>query len=204
MAGNDELRFGPLGNSCVHLCIDMQRMFAEQTDWCTPWMPRVLPKVLQIVEGHPRQTVFTRFIPAQAPGEGEGTWKRYYERWASMTIEHLGADKIDLVPELARFVPPAGVVDKHVYSPWLDTDLHERLRARGTDTLVVTGGETDVCVLSAVLGAVDRGYRIIIVTDGLCSSSDEAHDAMLTLYHGRYGQQVETVTTETLLQSWAQ
>jgi nicotinamidase-related amidase len=54
-----------------------------------------------------------------------------------------------------------------------------------------------------VLGAVDLGYRIIIVTDGLCSSSDEAHDAMLTLYHGRYGQQVETVTTDTLLQSWA-
>lgn len=72
----------------------------------------------------------------------------------------------------------------------------------GIDTLVVTGGETDVCVLSAVLGAVDRGYRIIIVTDALCSSSDEAHDAMLTLYHGRYGQQVETVTTGTLLRSW--
>jgi nicotinamidase-related amidase len=202
MAANDELRFGPLGDSCVHLCIDMQRMFAEQTDWCTPWMARVLPKVVQIVEAHPRQTLFTRFVPAQSPGEGEGTWKRYYERWASMTIEHLGENKIDLVPELARFVPPAEIVDKHVYSPWLDTDLHERLRRRGIDTLVVTGGETDVCVLSAVLGAVDRGYRIIIVTDGLCSSSDEAHDAMLILYHGRYGQQVETVTTDTLLQSW--
>jgi nicotinamidase-related amidase len=54
-----------------------------------------------------------------------------------------------------------------------------------------------------VLGAVDLGYRIIIVTDGLCSSSDKAHDAMLTLYHGRYGQQVEAVATDTLLQSWA-
>ena len=202
MAGNDELRFGPLGNSCAHLCIDMQRMFAEHTDWCTPWMPRVLPKVLQIVEAHPAETFFTRFIPAQTSGQGEGTWRRYYERWASMTVEQLGADKIDLVPELTRFVPPAEIVDKHVYSPWLDTDLHERLRARGRDTLVVTGGETDVCVLSAVLGAVDRGYRIIVVTDGLCSSSDEAHDAMLTLYHGRYGQQVETVTTDTLLRSW--
>jgi hypothetical protein len=59
------------------------------------------------------------------------------------------------------------------------------------------------CVLGTVLGAVDLGYRIIIVTDGLCSSSDKAHDAMLTLYHGRYGQQVEAVATDTLLQSWA-
>ncbi|GJE31299.1 cysteine hydrolase family protein [Methylobacterium oxalidis] len=202
MAGDDELRFGALGDGCVHLCVDMQRMFAEHTDWCTPWMPCVLPKVEQIVEAQPRQTVFTRFIPAQAYGHGEGTWKRYYERWASMTIERLGPDRIELVPELARFVPPAETVDKHVYSPWVETGLHERLRARGIDTLVVTGGETDVCVLSTVLGAVDRGYRIVIVTDGLCSSSDEAHDAMLTLYHSRYGQQVETVTTDTLLQNW--
>ena len=203
MAGEDELRFGPLGASCAHLCVDMQRMFAEHTDWRTPWMPRVLPKVQQIVEAHPHQTLFTRFIPARTPGEGEGTWKRYYERWASMTIDQLGAEAIELVPELARFVPPAETLDKQVYSPWVETDLHERLRARGVDTLVVTGGETDVCVLGTVLGAVDRGYRIVIVTDGLCSSSDEAHDAMLTLYHARYGQQVETVTTDTLLRNWA-
>jgi hypothetical protein len=39
--------------------------------------------------------------------------------------------------------------------------------------------------------------------DGLCNSSDEAHYAMLTHYHGRYGQQVETVTTDTLLKFWA-
>jgi nicotinamidase-related amidase len=202
MAGDDELRFGPLDESCAHLCVDMQRMFAERTDWCTPWMPRVLPKVRRIVAAHPRQTVFTRFIPADKAGDGEGTWRRYYERWASMTIEQLGREQIDLVPELIPFVPPAEIVDKHVYSPWLETDLHRRLRARGIGTLVVTGGETDVCVLGTVLGAVDLGYRVIIVTDALCSSSDEAHDAMLTLYHGRYGQQVETVTTDTLLQSW--
>jgi nicotinamidase-related amidase len=203
MAGDDELRFGPLDESCAHLCVDMQRMFAERTDWCTPWMPRVLPKVRRIVAAHPRQTVFTRFIPADKAGDGEGTWRRYYERWASMTIEQLGREQIDLVPELIPFVPPAEIVDKHVYSPWLETDLHRRLRARGIGTLVVTGGEADVCVLGTVLGAVDLGYRVIIVTDALCSSSDEAHDAMLTLYHGRYGQQVETLTTDTLLQSWA-
>jgi nicotinamidase-related amidase len=67
---------------------------------------------------------------------------------------------------------------------------------------MITGGETDVCVLSTVLGAVDRGYRIVLATDALCSSSDQAHDAMMTLYHTRYGQQVETVDTETALAAW--
>ena len=180
----------------------MQRLFAEDTDWHTPWMARVLPNVRRIVEAHPARTIFTRFIPARKPGDGFGTWKQYYERWASMTLERLGPEMVELVPELAPFVPPAEIVDKRVYSPWVETDLHERLQSQGVDTLVVTGGETDVCVLGTVLGAVDRGYRVVVATDALCSSSDEAHDASLEVYCKRYGQQVETATTDLILRHW--
>jgi nicotinamidase-related amidase len=202
MSENDQLRFGPLTETCIHLCVDMQRLFAEETEWHTPWMDRVLPKVRAISEAHPAATVFTRFIPARHPGEGRGTWKRYYERWASMTLERLHPELVGLLPELSALVPPASVFNKRVYSPWWEGDLDGLLRSRGTDTLLITGGETDVCVLTTVLGAVDRGYRIVVVTDALCSSSDEAHDAMMTLYHMRYGQQVETIDTEMVLACW--
>jgi nicotinamidase-related amidase len=202
MSDNDDLRFGPLTETCIHLCVDMQRLFAEETEWHTPWMDRVRPKVRAISEAHPAATVFTRFIPARHPGEGRGTWKRYYERWASMTLERLHPELVGLLPELSALVPPASVFNKRVYSPWWEGDLDGLLRSRGTDTLLITGGETDVCVLTTVLGAVDRGYRIVVVTDALCSSSDEAHDAMMTLYHMRYGQQVETIDTEMVLACW--
>lgn len=66
----------------------------------------------------------------------------------------------------------------------------------------ITGGETDVCVLATVLGAIDFGYRVVLVTDPLCSSSDATHDALLTVYHQRFAQQVETVEMETVLSSW--
>ena len=66
---------------------------------------------------------------------------------------------VELMPELAHYVPPAQTLDKPVYSPWWAPDLHQRLRARDCDTLVVSGGETDMCVLATVLGAVDLGYR---------------------------------------------
>jgi nicotinamidase-related amidase len=180
----------------------MQRLFADDTDWHTPWMERVLPKVVRIVEAHPAQTIFTRFIPADEPGQGRGTWRRYYENWESMTVSRLGREMVELVPELTRFVPPAKVIDKKVYSPWLEGKLDDLLRGTPIDTLVVSGGETDVCVLATVLGAVDRGYRVVVATDALCSSTDETHDAMMTLYHNRYGQQVETVTTDTILENW--
>lgn len=202
MSEQGHLKLGPLGPRCVHLCVDMQRLFGEDTAWHTPWMRRVLPVVRRIAEAHPAETVFTRFIPAERPGEGWGTWRRYYERWAEMTLEALPPGMTDLMPPLDRLVPPAEVVDKRTYSPWMDSGLHERLRARGIDTLVITGAETDVCVLGAVLGAVDRGYRVVVPTDAICSSSDRTHDALLTLYRERYGQQVETATTEEILRDW--
>ncbi|MGH6979231.1 MAG: cysteine hydrolase family protein [Brevundimonas sp.] len=199
----DGLIRGAIPENAVHLCIDMQRMFAEDTAWRTPWMERVLPVVVGLCERKPERTWFTRFIPAAEIGEGWGSWRGYWERWPEMTIDRLGAEMVDLIPALAAFTPPARVLDKRIYSPWPGTGLDDALRAGGVDTLVLTGAETDVCVLAAVLGAVDLGYRVIVVTDGLCSSSDESHDALLGLYRNRYGQQVETAESAEVLANWA-
>jgi nicotinamidase-related amidase len=202
MSKSDELRHGAPGDSAVHLCVDMQRMFAEDTEWKMPWLERVLPNIVSITSLHPERTIFTRFIPAQQPGQGVGMWRDYYERWASMTINELGEPMIDLVPELARFAPPARLFDKYVYSPWIGSDLHQQLRGAGIDTAIITGGETDVCVLATVMGAVDWGFRVILVRDALCSSADETHDAMMDVYTNRFGQQVECVSTDMILGSW--
>lgn len=197
------LRHGPIPVSAVHLCVDMQRMFAEDTAWTTPWVRRVLPQVVKLCEHGPQRTCFTRFIPAVRAGTGFGTWRRYYERWASMTLDALPAGMADLLPELAMFTPPGAVFDKRVYSPWHDGALHALLRDRGADTLIISGGETDVCVLATVLGAVDFGYRTIVATDALCSSSDDTHDAAVALYHDRYDQQVETAVCDEIIDAWA-
>ncbi|MCP3401987.1 MULTISPECIES: cysteine hydrolase family protein [unclassified Bradyrhizobium] len=202
MSKDDQLRYGAPGESAVHHCVDMQRMFAENTDWKMPWLPRVLPNVAAIASAHAERTIFTRFIPARTAGQAGGMWRRYYERWSSMTMERIGPEMIELVPELARFVPPARTFDKHVYSPWIGTDLHAQLRGAGVDTLIVTGGETDVCVLATVLGAVDWGFRVILATDAVCGSADETHDSTMNIYLNRFGQQVECVATETLLAAW--
>lgn len=65
-----------------------------------------------------------------------------------------------------------------------------------------TGSATDVCVLATVLGAVDRGYRVVVATDAICSSADETHDASVRLYNSRYGEQVETAATSEILAHW--
>jgi nicotinamidase-related amidase len=53
-----------------------------------------------------------------------------------------------------------------------------------------------------MLGAMGWGFRVILVQDALCSSADETHDAMMDVYMSRFGEQVETITAETLLENW--
>lgn len=188
--------------TAFHLCVDMQRMFVEDTAWRTPWAERVLPVIVRLCEAKAERTCFTRFVPAERPGEGQGTWRRYWERWPSMTLQTLGEGMVELAVPLQRFVPPGRLLDKRVYSPWMGADFDAALRRGGVDTLVVTGAETDVCVLATVLGAIDLGYRTVVVTDALGSSSDESHDALMDLYHERFSQQVETADSAEILGAW--
>jgi nicotinamidase-related amidase len=180
----------------------MQRLFAPGGPWAVPWAQRVLPVIEELAASHPRQTLFTRFIPAARPGAGPGMWARYYQRWAEVTLGNIDPALVDLMPTLARFVPPAKVLDKHVYSPWTEGRLDALLSGSEIDTLVITGGETDVCVLATVLGAIDRGFRTIIVTDAICSSADQTHDALIELYRSRFSEQVEVVEMAEVLDGW--
>lgn len=159
--------------TAVHLCVDMQRMFVEDTAWRTPWAERVLPVIVRLCEAKASAPSIVSRSPGPRPA----------------------------VP-LQRFVPPGRLLDKRVYSPWMGADFDAALRRGGVDTLVVTGAETDVCVLATVLGAIDLGYRTVVVTDALGSSSDESHDALMDLYHERFSQQVETADSAEILGAW--
>ena len=66
-------------------------------------------------------------------------------------------------------------------------------------TLVVSGGETDVCVMATVLGAIDLGYRVLMLEDAVCSGADETHDASLELLRHRFSVQLEVLSTDALL-----
>ena len=103
------LRFGPLGPRAVHLCVDMQTLFAERTDWHVPWLERVLPAVIRLAEARRGQTVFTRFVPPERPEEAAGAWRRYYEHWRNMTGDRINPRLIELVPPLAALAPPPRV-----------------------------------------------------------------------------------------------
>jgi nicotinamidase-related amidase len=192
----------PPGDGAVHLCVDMQRIFSREGVWPTPWMERVLPVVTAIARHAPQRTIFTRFMTPFSAHEMPGVWRDYYEKWDDATRRKIAPDMLELMPELQQFAPPAQVLDKTRYSAFAETALHAQLQRRGVDTLVITGSETDVCVLATVLDAVDHGLRVILVRDAVCSSSDAGHDALLQMYQRRYSVQIEVVNADELLACW--
>lgn len=67
-----------------------------------------------------------------------------------------------------KLAPRTGddVTVKHRGSAFHGTDFDAKLKAAGADTLVICGMQSEYCVDSAVRGAVERGYRVVLVADG--------------------------------------
>jgi nicotinamidase-related amidase len=186
----------------VHLSLDMQNIFSSGGIWETPWMERVLPSIVDIAARHADRTVFTRFITPVHADDRPGRWRRYFGKWHRATRAELASSQLELVPALQRFAPPAHVIDKPAYSAFTESPLASLLSEKGICTLVITGSETDVCVLATVLDAVDLGFRVVIVEDALCSSSDAGHDALMTLYRNRFSEQIELIQAAEVRILW--
>jgi nicotinamidase-related amidase len=191
-----------LASRAAHVCVDMQRLFTSDGPWSTPWLPKVVPQCVALVRHRPEATIFTRFVTPATADAAEGAWKEFYRRWPETTRSRIDPALLELVPELASFVPPALVFDKLVYSAFAGRKLVAHLRDRNVATVILTGAETDVCVLSSALSAVDHGFHVIIATDAVCSFSDAGHDALLDLFKKRFSQQISTAETAQILEEW--
>ncbi len=74
-----------------------------------------------------------------------------------------------------RLSPDAGELDvsKVLFDGFHETDLEQQLKARGIDTVLVTGVTTDCCVDQTARAAFHRDFNVIVVSDA-CAAYDEA------------------------------
>ncbi len=92
---------------------------------------------------------------------------------SSQKILARGSDAWQLHPEIQ---PIAGevVIHKLHGNAFEETNLREELEKRRVSVLVMTGLVTHGCVKSTCLGAIDEGYKVVLVKDGHSNYSKDA------------------------------
>ena len=110
----------------------------------------------------------------------------------------IGGDKSsEPIPELEPR-PDDYHVPKYRWSAFFQTYLDLALRSRGIDTLIISGGSTDVGVTSTVYSGRDLDYNMILVRDACGTSHDQrAHDVLMELIFPRMAR---VRTTEQVLE----
>jgi len=191
-----------LASRCLHVAVDMQRLFAEHTVWQAPALAGITARVEAIARHAPADTVLTRFVTPAAPEDANGAWRGYYRHWREVTLERMSPDLLDIVEPLAALAPPARVCDKTTHSGFTSGGLAALARDSHAGTLVLTGVETDVCVLGTALDAVDLGYHVVVVEDAVASSVPASHRAVIDHLLPRFDQQIVVTTTAALLAAW--
>lgn len=96
-----------------------------------------------------------------------------------------GHQSSEVIPELDPR-PDDYYVPKYRWSAFHQTYLDLALRSRGLDTIIISGGSTDVGVTSTVYSGRDLDYNMIVVSDACGTSHDQrAHDLLMELIFPR-------------------
>jgi ureidoacrylate peracid hydrolase len=109
----------------------------------------------------------------------EGTW---------------GAEFYDGISPL----PSERIVIKHRYSAFINTDLNTVLKAKGIESVLVTGIATNVCVETTARDAYMFDYYVTMVSDCAAAYDQKLHESTLEnmrLHFGLVASSEEIITT---------
>ena len=137
-------------------------------------VPEVIEKIQRLIlaarnAGAP--VVFARVVTR--PETDSPALKRLYERKGHPDGAHAICRADDAGSDYYAVRPHAGdiEIEKTQFSSFVGTDLEDRLRSRGVESLVMAGLTTDCCVDCTARDAFHRGFDCFIVEDA-CSAYD--------------------------------
>ena len=100
------------------------------------------------------------------------------------------------------------VISKHVNSAFIGTDLEQRLRSAGQDSVVIVGLTTDHCVSTTARMAGNLGFKTAVVADATAAFDRQSYDGSVVpaaeIYRGAlaslHGEFATVTTTESVLE----
>ncbi len=177
------------GPSTALLLVDLQNVFM------VPPYPTEIPLAREIVPNVNKLAAATRavggivvWIQMTHDDSDAQTWSVFYDHIANNPRR--GADRLK---GLARGshgqaiydgldVEPRDLkVEKSRFSAFIQgsSDLDKLLKARGIDTVLVTGTVTNTCCESTARDAMMLNYKTVMVSDANAATSDDEHNATL-------------------------
>jgi ureidoacrylate peracid hydrolase len=118
---------------------------------------------------------------------------------SKLRLDHLdeASEGFALYPQLEA-LPTDLQVKKTTYSAFTPdpTAMHAALRRRGVESVLITGTATNVCCESTARDAMMHDYRVVMVSDGNASNTDEEHANSLNNFHLFFG---DVLTTDEVI-----
>jgi ureidoacrylate peracid hydrolase len=113
------------------------------------------------------------------------------DRRVAASVE--GSKGHELWPEL-DVRPEDEIVRKYRFSAFMPgtCDLPYRLRARGFDTVLITGTVTNVCCESSARDAMMTNFKTVMVSDANAAMTMEEHNASLVAFYAMFGDVMDT------------
>ncbi len=177
------------------IVVDMQNFF------CVDGQPGALPVAREIVPNINRIAAAMRaaggrvvWIKTTFSEEIAQQWSTFFDYFntpesRARVIGGLsaGAEGHDLYGEL-DVLPEDLIVEKNRYSAFIQgsSDLHDLLKDRQIDTILITGTVTTVCCESTARDAAMLNYKTIMVADGNAAPSDIQHNVALSNLFGGF------------------
>ena len=174
------------------LVIDMQHDFVDSDAGCyAPGVEEIIPNVARMIEAA-RKADIPIIYTQEAHRLGRvdsgreldpGTGASYPGGGSESPVpEHCveGTRGIEIIPELTP-APRDVRIQKRRYSCFLGTDLELLLHLLDIETLLVTGVDSNVCVLWTVGEAFQRDYHVRVIEDCIAGASPEEHEAAVMI-----------------------
>lgn len=171
----------------AQIVIDMQNGFLEPgAPVETPVAREIVPRINAISAALRAAGGTNIFVGFTTPADGLESWSNFYARLPAAARE---AHHAAFAPgaHYREFWPALDVdatdlrMDKGRFSAFVPgtCDLDDLLKARGIDTLIVTGTLTNCCCESTARDAMQRNYKVLFVEDANAARSDADHNAAL-------------------------
>jgi nicotinamidase-related amidase len=98
-----------------------------------------------------------------------------------------GSPGLELMPEVYEDDHDLVVTGKKRYDCFAATDLDHVLRSRSLDTLLLTGVNTNSCVLATTVAANTRDYAAVVVEDCVDTMDRQMHEPALAVIRQAFG-----------------